>query len=123
MVLELTFWGVRGSFPVSGAAYKEGGGSTCCVSVFVNQQHLIVFDAGSGLYNFCKATPFMPTKTVHMFLSHLHLDHIMGLPFFKPLWSPEYTLYFYSLHNNLKKFLCDTIFNSVIFPKQPDSHN
>lgn len=121
-MLELTFWGVRGSFPVSGVRYNQGGGDTSCVGVVVNQNQLIVFDAGSGLNDLSQKLSLLPLKTMHIFLSHLHLDHIMGLPFFKPLSDKEYTINFYSTCETLKEFLENTLFHPTLFPKKLASY-
>lgn len=116
MTLEITFWGVRGSTPVSGPLYEQGGGNTSCVSVLINQKQFIIFDAGSGLCNLYNELRQLPLKTVYLFLSHLHLDHVLGLPFFKPMWDKQYTIYLYSIYDNLKEFLDETLLCPPLFP-------
>lgn len=89
------FWGVRGSYPVPGRAAQRVGGNTSCVEVQV-AGHEIILDAGTGLIPLgqrfrgrLKASP--PTITI--IFSHLHYDHILGLPFFDPLYQPGASLH------------------------------
>jgi phosphoribosyl 1,2-cyclic phosphodiesterase len=83
--LTVTFHGVRGSTPCNSPAIAGYGGNTSCVSVDVPGHDPILFDLGTGLRYFgqgCSdAAPFRGT----CLLSHLHWDHIQGLPFFAPL--------------------------------------
>jgi phosphoribosyl 1,2-cyclic phosphodiesterase len=81
--LSIRFWGVRGSHPVSGPAFAAFGGHTPCVEVRCGDR-LFVVDAGSGLAPLGLELLRDPPASVDILLSHLHLDHIGGLPFFKP---------------------------------------
>lgn len=87
--LTLRFWGVRGSHPVCGPDFARFGGNTPCVEITACGQRFVI-DAGTGLINlghtFCCDT--VPAQ-VHLLLSHLHHDHISGLPFFRPALSPN----------------------------------
>jgi phosphoribosyl 1,2-cyclic phosphodiesterase len=83
--MEVRFWGVRGSYPASGAAFSGFGHHTACVSAEIGD-HLVVLDAGSGgaaLGEHLRDAyrKGLPTRHVHVLLSHFHLDHVMGLPF------------------------------------------
>jgi len=80
-----TIHGARGSYPVDGAAYGRYGGSTSCFSL-ETAQGLLVVDAGTGiaaLGDELDRRPALPPITI--LLTHLHLDHIVGVPSFKPL--------------------------------------
>jgi ribonuclease BN (tRNA processing enzyme) len=83
---KVCFWGVRGSYPATGVTTQVVGGNTSCVEVVVGEQRLI-FDAGTGIIplgkKICNQAPARPTAFV--FLSHTHIDHVMGLCFFEPL--------------------------------------
>ncbi|NUO47565.1 MAG: MBL fold metallo-hydrolase [Polyangiaceae bacterium] len=86
--LELTFWGVRGSIPSPGADTAMVGGNTSCLEVTGGGTRLIL-DAGSGLRALGeKITRSCEHRSVTIFLSHVHWDHVMGLPFFTPLYMP-----------------------------------
>lgn len=82
--MNVTFHGVRGSTPCHGAEIARYGGNTSCVSVDIPGQDPLLFDLGTGLRYFghrcSRERPFRGTSLV----SHLHWDHIQGLPFFKP---------------------------------------
>jgi phosphoribosyl 1,2-cyclic phosphodiesterase len=86
--MTLTFHGVRGSTPCHGEEIARYGGNTSCVSLAIPGQDPVLFDLGTGLRYFGQALssdePFRGT----CLLSHLHWDHIQGLPFFKPFLRP-----------------------------------
>jgi phosphoribosyl 1,2-cyclic phosphodiesterase len=82
--MTVRFWGVRGSVAASGLEYAGTGGNTSCVEVRAGDQ-LLVFDAGTGIVGLGRTLE--PGATVHLFLSHLHWDHIQGFPFFAPAWT------------------------------------
>ena len=84
--MRVTFWGVRGTFPATGAAFARYGGDTMCIEVEAAGARLIL-DAGSGLRALGAKLNAAPGPVeAHVLLSHLHLDHIMGLPHFAPFW-------------------------------------
>jgi ribonuclease BN (tRNA processing enzyme) len=80
------FWGVRGSYPATGPGARAIGGNTACVEVAVAGRRLI-FDAGTGIIplgeEICNELSARPIA--YVFLSHTHIDHVMGLWFFEPL--------------------------------------
>ena len=85
------FRGVRGSHPKPEHNFLEYGGNTACVEVHVNN-HLIILDSGTGIINCGNdllqeyiAKSHKEPINATILLSHLHNDHIMGLPFFKPI--------------------------------------
>ena len=86
--LYVKFWGVRGSIPAPGGRFEEFGGNTPCVEIRCGER-LFVVDAGSGLTPLGLALAPAPPREVDVLLSHLHLDHVGGLPFFKPALSPD----------------------------------
>jgi phosphoribosyl 1,2-cyclic phosphodiesterase len=86
--LQVRFWGVRGSIPVPGPATVGVGGNTACVEVCGGGSRLVL-DAGSGLRGLGDALLASGEhRDVTLVLSHVHWDHIMGLPFFAPLYVP-----------------------------------
>ncbi len=78
--MDVRFWGVRGSYPASGAAYSEFGHHTACVSARLGDD-LVVFDAGSGATALGEYLRGHPARSVRLLVSHFHHDHLMGLPF------------------------------------------
>jgi phosphoribosyl 1,2-cyclic phosphodiesterase len=82
--MNITLHGVRGSIPTTNPATKKYGGNTSCVEVEAEGWRLIL-DAGSGMHNVDISLPFLHNR-VDILLTHLHMDHIQGLGFFRPLF-------------------------------------
>lgn len=78
--MDVRFWGTRGSYPASGAAFSEFGHHTICVSLRIGDA-LIIFDAGSGATALGEHLRAQPVRHVHVLISHFHHDHLVGLPF------------------------------------------
>lgn len=85
--LLVRFWGVRGSAVCPGPATVRYGGNTACVEVRCGER-LIIFDAGSGLRPLGNALAG-ELVDADLFLTHCHLDHVWGLPFFEPCYVPD----------------------------------
>ncbi|MCX5888888.1 MAG: MBL fold metallo-hydrolase [Deltaproteobacteria bacterium] len=85
--MEIKFWGTRGSIPSPGPHTLEFGGNTSCVEVLLNSGRRLVIDGGTGLRLLGKhlmeaASPV----SIHLLLSHGHWDHLLGIPFFTPIY-------------------------------------
>lgn len=100
------------------------GGNTSCVTVS-DDSDLIIFDAGTGirkLGNELLAGTFF-NKNIdeyNIMFSHLHLDHINGLPFFAPVHIPGKKINFFSHHADFQKML-ELQQNSSFFPVSLES--
>lgn len=89
--MTITFWGVRGSTPAPGAAFARYGGHTTCVSVAVETARgplVLVLDAGTGIRPLGRSLAGT-SAAVAVVLTHLHADHLLGFPFFAPLYEPS----------------------------------
>ena len=97
--MEITFWGTRGSIPVSGPRYAEFGGNTPCLSIKLeSSRDIIILDSGSGIRELglkLMATMKEHSRAIHLFLTHAHWDHIQGFPFFVPAFVPGFKLDIY----------------------------
>lgn len=84
--LEVTFWGTRGTLPVSGAPFARTGGNTNCIEVTCGD-HTIIIDAGTGIRELgSKLVSNSPEQKIHLLLTHAHYDHVEGIPFFAPFF-------------------------------------
>ncbi len=88
---NLSVWGVRGSLPTANRDFMEYGGNTSCFSL--SGGGLLVFDAGSGLARLCGQLD--GARRIDLLLSHVHLDHIIGLFDFAPLYEEGTEIHFY----------------------------
>ncbi|HSQ35486.1 MAG TPA: MBL fold metallo-hydrolase, partial [Candidatus Binatia bacterium] len=88
--MSLTFFGVRGSHPVPGKGTQRYGGNTASLLFEIDGQ-AVLFDAGTGIIQAGRYLnqPDHDGGPIHLFLTHLHIDHIQGLPFFSPLYNPD----------------------------------
>lgn len=85
--MGVTFHGVRGSTPFAAATHTGFGGNTCCVVIDIPDDPPLVLDMGSGLFGFALECDNAPMH-VNVLLTHLHWDHVAGLPFFGPVLCP-----------------------------------
>lgn len=98
--LQVTFWGVRGSIPTPGYETSRYGGNTLCVELrFSGRGRVLIIDAGSGIRRLgddllARSKP-AGGLALDLLLSHTHLDHILGLPFFGPLYRSDTRLTLY----------------------------
>ncbi len=82
-------WGARGSIPVSGQEYLKYGGDTTCIEIRTNEDEIIIIDAGTGIRKLGKKLVEEKRLRFNMLFTHAHWDHILGLPFFKPLYQKK----------------------------------
>ncbi len=87
MTLSVKFWGVRGSCATPGVEFARFGGNTPCIEVRAGATTLIL-DAGTGIRRLGQSLLAKGKVDVTLLLSHVHWDHIQGLPFFAPLYVP-----------------------------------
>ena len=90
--MRVTIWGCRGSVPTPGPDTVGYGGNTSCVEVTLRDGTALVLDAGTGIRALGLALAARGTRRIHLFLTHLHFDHLEGLRFFAPLWDERVTL-------------------------------
>lgn len=97
--MQLTFWGVRGSIPTPAPENLGYGGNTTCLELRMPNDELVVIDGGTGarqlglslLDRFSR-----DANDIHFLMTHFHWDHIQGIPFFAPLYSPRNRIVFHS---------------------------
>ena len=114
--MEVTLWGTRGSLATPGPEMARYGGNTSCVGVRGQDGTVLVLDAGTGIRRFAKTIP-ASVRRVDILLTHLHMDHILGLGFFGPLYNPEIEVHIWGpasstqgLQARLKRYLSPPLF-------------
>ena len=89
--LKFTVLGTRGSVPVEGKNFSRYGGATSCYKILAGKEE-IYLDVGSGIVS---ALPARETN-ITILLTHMHLDHLIGLPFFIALTEKDRPIEIYS---------------------------
>jgi phosphoribosyl 1,2-cyclic phosphodiesterase len=112
----VTPFGVRGSLAAPGPATARYGGNTSCVRVTGSDGSVLVLDAGTGIRSLGLALP-RELRRVDLLLTHLHMDHIIGLGFFGPLYDPAMEVHIWgpasatlSLEARLRRYLAPPLF-------------
>ncbi len=114
--MKVKLWGTRGSVPSPGPETQIYGGNTSCVTVSTADA-FIVLDAGSGIRRLGNDPIVKEHKVIHILLTHLHMDHILGLGFFGPLYNPAQEVHIWgpasfnhSLIDRLNRYLSPPLF-------------
>lgn len=112
--MKVSLLGVRGSIPTTGADTRYYGGNTTCVLI-QEQDAWLVLDGGSGIQTITR--PAGAARRVDILLTHLHIDHILGLGFFRPMFDPDMEVHIWgpvsatqSLHSRLSRYLSPPLF-------------
>ncbi|WP_291319951.1 MBL fold metallo-hydrolase [Desulfonatronospira sp.] len=117
--MEIVFWGARGSVPVSGPEYVRFGGETACVEIRNDHGGRIILDAGTGIRRLGSVLRREQAVQADLFFTHTHWDHILGLPFFQPLFQPGFRLNLYGrprLQGDIYKLVFRDLFRPPHFP-------
>jgi phosphoribosyl 1,2-cyclic phosphodiesterase len=113
--VRLTLWGTRGSLPSPRPGTARYGGNTSCIELRTADGSVIVLDAGTGIHRL----PDFGGQVgrVDVLLSHLHMDHILGLGFFGALFQPDLEVHIWGppsitmgLHGRLTRYLSPPLF-------------
>ncbi len=88
--MRVTFWGTRGSIAVPGRDTTLHGGNTTCLEVDLQSGTKVIIDAGTGIRALGeKLTATEKRIDIHLLITHIHWDHILGFPFFAPIHDPS----------------------------------
>lgn len=112
--MKINLWGVRGSIQTSGPNTKNYGSRTSCTLVS-EDNNLLILDAGSGIQQFNSLN--YSNKRIDVLLTHLHMDHILGLGFFTPFFVPGQEVHIWgpaavkqNLRTRLSRYLSPPLF-------------
>lgn len=100
--MKIKFWGTRGTVPVPGPKTLVFGGNTPCLQITTKNNSILFLDAGSGLRE--AGVELVKTNSpldINVFISHTHWDHIIGLPFFLPLYKEDNRIKIHGIPNGV----------------------
>jgi len=126
--MKINLWGTRGSLASPGPDTVRYGGNTSCVSIEGSDGSWLVLDAGTGIRKLGQSLP-SDLKRVDVLLTHLHMDHLQGLPFFDPIrnpdiethiWGPASTML--SLKSRLQRYVSPPLFPVSVRDLSPTLH-
>jgi phosphoribosyl 1,2-cyclic phosphodiesterase len=112
--MKVRLHGTRGSYPTSSQENQRYGGNTPCIEIIEGGQHIIL-DAGTGILGI-DFDAYQGAERIDIFLTHLHMDHIQGLAFCRPLFNPNQEVRIWgprdseSLQMRLNRFLSPPLF-------------
>jgi len=113
--MRVRLHGTRGAYPTSSVENQTYGGNTPCIEIIEGSQRMIL-DAGTGILEIDFNRDY-PENRIDIFLTHLHMDHIQGLAFCKPLFTPGKEVHIWGpggssepLINRLNRFLSPPLF-------------
>jgi phosphoribosyl 1,2-cyclic phosphodiesterase len=130
--MKLKFWGVRGSIPTPGYGTIKYGGNTSCVSIEGKNGEFVILDGGTGIrnlgndimknkqFNLSNQSLVVNPLSISIFFSHVHWDHIQGIPFFKPLFIKQNNIHMYG-EKKVKTSLENTLKGQQQYPNFPIS--
>ena len=116
--MEIKCWGSRGSIPVSGKSYLKYGGDTTSLEIRTQTHDIIAVDAGTGIRRFGNKLAEENLENIHFIFTHAHWDHLMGFPFFKPLYFKHSRLQMHGcpFHSQFVESILSTIMAPPNFP-------
>lgn len=111
-------WGSRGSIPVSGEEYIKYGGDTTCIEIRTKSDDIIIIDAGTGIRRLGSKLIDEKRYKYNLIFTHSHWDHLMGFPFFKPLYEEqaEFKMYRCPFHSKFVETILSRIMTPPSFP-------
>ena len=101
MTMEVTFWGTRGSIPVSGEQFARHGGSTTCLEIQLpatdaDRPDRLLIDCGTGIVDLGHVRGEEIDDAL-VLQTHMHWDHVQGFPFFSSFYNPEANFEFWGV--------------------------
>jgi phosphoribosyl 1,2-cyclic phosphodiesterase len=110
--LLIKCWGSRGSIPVCGKEFLKYGGDTTCLEIRTKENEIIIVDTGTGIRKLGNSIINKKFRHFNIILTHAHIDHLWGFPFFKPIYNKKSKIKIYGCpfaQKTLQKILSDSI--------------
>lgn len=117
--MKITFWGTRGSIAVPGKNTTLYGGNTTCLEVTLQSGNRVIIDAGTGIRSLGdKLSEECESVSIHLLITHIHWDHVLGFPFFSPIYNPSTRIYIDGYHTCMKglRYTFDNKMGDGFFP-------
>jgi ribonuclease BN (tRNA processing enzyme) len=125
IILHIKFYGTRGSIPFFSRDNISYGGNSTCVKIETGGR-TVILDCGSGIVQFLceylesiKIGGSKKPLCLDILISHLHLDHIIGLSMFSPLMSGEHSVRIYTKSRDERLSLAEQVFGAFRPPYWP----
>lgn len=88
--MKIHFWGTRGSIAVPGQDTTLYGGNTTCLELTLQNGKKVIIDSGTGIRALGdKLLAESESVRIHLLITHIHWDHVLGFPFFAPIYKPS----------------------------------
>mgnify|MGYP000735528249 CR=1 FL=1 len=118
-------WGSRGSIAVSGRQYVKYGGDTACMEIRSRTGAVIIIDAGTGIRCLGRHLVKNAIKSLDILFTHAHVDHLMGFPFFAPLYTAGTVMRIHGYPYGKKSFrdIIDGLMRCPYFPVTLTHHS
>jgi phosphoribosyl 1,2-cyclic phosphodiesterase len=110
--MKIKCWGARGSVPVSGKEYEVYGGDTPCLEIRSRNDEILIIDCGTGVRRLGLELAAARRRRLHVIFTHAHWDHVIGFPFFMPLYIPGTRIEFFGCpfaHDSIRTMLATTM--------------
>ncbi len=121
--MKIKFWGTRGSVPVPGKDTIIYGGNTTCLEITLESGDTVIIDAGTGIRLLGdKLLEEKRIKNIYLLITHIHWDHLLGFPFFNPLYDASSNIYIDGNHNCMRglKYTFNNKMGDGFFPVKFD---
>ena len=101
--MRIKFWGTRGSIPVPGGNTTIYGGNTTCLELTFLSGKKVIVDAGTGIRALGEELNSENERLdIHLLITHIHWDHVLGFPFFAPIYDPSTRIQIDGYHTCMK---------------------
>jgi len=116
--MKIKCWGSRGSIPVSGKQYEKYGGDTTCIEIRNRNDDVIIIDAGTGIRRLGNHLVQEGRLDVHFIFTHAHWDHVVGFPFFKPVFNENavFAMHRCPYHSKFVETVLSKVMKAPFFP-------
>ena len=116
--MKIKCWGARGSIAVSGKEFLKYGGDTTCIEINSKSGDNVIIDAGTGIRGLGDFLMLKGKVSSNILFTHWHWDHVLGFPFYKPLYNPDaqVSVFAPSFEGRSAKEIIAGLFTSPYFP-------